>query len=81
MNFSQDVANIICDALQLSITLNEDTLLLGNIPELDSMAIVSVIERLEAFFEITFDDDDISADHFESVATLVTLIKEKMHSH
>lgn len=55
----------------------EDTLLLGNIPEFDSMAVVSLINALEEAFGFNIDDDEISADIFESIATLCQFVQMK----
>jgi acyl carrier protein len=43
-------------------------------PELDSMAVVSLIGALEEHFGIAVDDDDISASTFESVGTLCAFV-------
>jgi acyl carrier protein len=55
----------------------EDTLLLGNIPEFDSMAVVSLLNALEESFGFNVDDDEISADIFESIATLCKFVQMK----
>ena len=78
MDYSQQVAAILCDALQINTPLTADSPLLGHLPELDSMAIVSVIEHLESHYGIMFEDDEISADHFETVGTLAELITQKV---
>lgn len=59
-------------------TFTENTRLLGNLPELDSMAVVTVITDLEEYFGIVIDDDDVSADTFESVGALMKLVSEKL---
>jgi acyl carrier protein len=51
-----------------------DTELFGAIAEFDSMAIVNIIGEIEEQFDITFDDDDISAENFTSVASLAELV-------
>ena len=53
-----------------------DTELFGAIAEFDSMALVTLIGEIEEHFDITLDDDDISADNFASVASLTELIIE-----
>ena len=77
----KEVINIIADVLQLgerAAQLDIDTPLLGNIPELDSMAVVTIITTIEENFGITVDDDEISADTFESVGSLVSFIESKV---
>ncbi len=53
-----------------------DTELFGAIAEFDSMAIVTLIGEIEEQFDIVFDDDDINAEHFESVSSLAQLVLE-----
>jgi len=75
--FQQVVASI-SHSLQLgerSAQLSLDTRLLGHIPELDSMAVLTVITGLEEHFAITFDEDDITAESFETVGNLVDLVR------
>jgi len=55
-----------------------DTPLLGAIPELDSMAVVTLITTLEERFGIAVDDDDISGDTFATVASLTSFVADKL---
>jgi acyl carrier protein len=57
---------------------DRNTRLLGAIPELDSMAVVTLITTLEERFGITVDDDDIDGDTFASVGTLVDFVAGKV---
>ncbi len=57
--------------------LDSDSLLLGNIPELDSMAVAMLITSLEEHFDILIEDDEISADTFETFGSLCNFITEK----
>jgi acyl carrier protein len=54
--------------------------LLGHLPELDSMAVLAVIQAIERRFRITIEDDEISADTFESVASLSAFVEAKQAS-
>ena len=54
------------------------TLLLGAIPELDSMAVVSLITSLEDRFGISVDDDDIDGDTFATVGALADFVSAKL---
>lgn len=60
--------------------MSADSPLLGAVPEFDSMAVVTVITSLESQFSIVFEDDEISAEAFESVGTLVSFVAEKINS-
>ncbi len=78
---SINIKQLLIDTLSLEISVEEladDSLLLGDIPELDSMAIVSIITALEESFGFVADDDDLSAEVFESVETLTLFVIERM---
>lgn len=71
---------VLRDNLQLGDSVNNfdrDTVLMGGIPEFDSMAVVAVITALEENLGIEFDDDDISADIFETIGALIDFVEEK----
>ena len=53
--------------------------LLGAIPELDSMAVVSIITALEEDFAFTIDYDEISADNFKTLGSLISFVEKKLH--
>ena len=55
-----------------------DTPLLGAIPELDSMAVVTVITTLEERFGFTVADDEIDGSTFATVGTLVAFVTSKL---
>ncbi|NVK21945.1 MAG: acyl carrier protein [Kangiellaceae bacterium] len=55
--------------------LSEDTLLIGNLPEFDSMAIVSILMQLEEVFGIQIAEDELTGDAFESVTTLTDFVE------
>lgn len=58
-------------------SMTPDTPLLGALPELDSMAVVGLIAKLEEQFDITVMDDEISADTFATLGSLVRFVEEK----
>jgi acyl carrier protein len=75
-----EVKQVLADTLQLGAraeALTADTQLLGNLPELDSMAVVGVVMALEERFDIVVDDDEISADTFTSLDTLASFVDRK----
>ncbi|MBD3668329.1 MAG: acyl carrier protein [Kangiella sp.] len=55
--------------------LTADTLLLGNLPEFDSMAIVSILMQIEENFGIEIADDELTGEVFESVTTLTEFVE------
>ena len=77
----EEIRQIVGDMLQLgdrTNALQADTALLGNLPEFDSMAVVSVITALEEQFGIIVEDDDISAETFETLGNLVDFVNTKL---
>ena len=80
MQHLEQVKNILVDVLSLDeerSALREDSILLGSIPELDSMTVVNVIAALEEYFGITI-DDEISAKNFETLGSLTHFIEQKL---
>jgi acyl carrier protein len=78
--YLDQVKTILIDVLSLGEAgqaLAADSPLLGAIPELDSMAVISVIAALEDSFGIVVDDDDISASTFETLGSLAAFVAEK----
>jgi acyl carrier protein len=74
------VRRILGDALQLgprTAALTGSSRLLGDIPEFDSMAVVSVITMIEEEFGITVDDDELSAEVFETLDSLTRFVAGK----
>jgi len=78
----EDIIEIVADVLQLgkrAEAFEESTPLLGSIPEFDSMAVVSVITSIEDNFGITVDDDEVSADVFETLGSLHRFVLLKIN--
>lgn len=61
-------------------SLNPESTLLGSIPELDSMAVVSLISALEDQFGIMIDDDEIDASTFATLGSLTEFCELKQRS-
>lgn len=81
MTVQVDVLRVLDEVLSLggrSASFTADTPLLGAIPELDSMAVVTLITTLEEQFGIVVDDDDIDGDTFASVGALVAFVSAKL---
>lgn len=60
-----------------SAGFDRETRLLGATPELDSMAVVTLITSLEERFGITVDDDDIDGETFATVGSLADFVQAK----
>ena len=81
MNMHQEVLRVLDETLSLggrSSTFTRSTPLLGAIPELDSMAVVTLITSLEDQLGIAVDDGDIDGDTFATVGALVDFASGKL---
>jgi acyl carrier protein len=81
MQHLEEVKKILCDVLSIHDrlhTLTAKSNLLGNIPELDSMAVVNIITAIEEHFDITIDDDEIDADIFKTLGSLSSFVDQKL---
>lgn len=81
MNTEKEVLRLLDEVLSLegrAAGFTRSTHLLGAIPELDSMAVVSMITALEDTFGIVVDDDDIDGATFANVGTLVDFVSGKI---
>lgn len=83
MSVIHDVKNLLVQTLQLgerADALELDSPLLGAIPELDSMAVVSILTGMEEYFGFVVGDDEISADTFSTLGTLVDFAERKLEA-
>jgi acyl carrier protein len=81
MDVHAEVLRVLDEVLSLggrSAAFTPDTPLLGAIPELDSMAVVTLITTLEERFGIVVDDDDIDGATFASVGRLTGFVSGKL---
>lgn len=75
------VKRVLQETLQLGDRIkgfDESTALFGSIPEFDSMAVVAVVTGLEEQFDIEVDDDDITAEIFETLGSLTRFVEQKL---
>lgn len=81
MSNMQAVKDLLSQTLQLgprADSLILDSPLLGAMPELDSMAVVTILTAMEDHFGFSVDDDEISADTFETLGTLTAFVEQKL---
>lgn len=80
MNALQLTQHLIRTSLNLdsTVTLSEDTYLVGGFPEFDSLTIASLIEQIEESTGCEIDDDEISGETFETVGSLAAFVQEKL---
>lgn len=53
---------------------------LASMPELDSMAVLELVVELERRFGITVEDEDVTAEVFDTVASLAAFVDAKSRS-
>lgn len=81
MDVTKDLIRLLDEALSLNgraASFTRETHLLGAMPELDSMAVVSLITGLEERFGIVVDDDDIDGSTFATVGSLADFVGSKL---
>lgn len=75
------VLNLLDEVLSLNgraKSFDRSTALLGAIPELDSMAVVSLITAMEEQLGLVVDDDDIDGDTFATVGSLTDFVAARL---
>jgi acyl carrier protein len=82
-----DIQKFTQDLLQQALHLDEKmpafhdtTPLLGNVAELDSIGVVNVITLIEEQLSCVIEDDEITAEVFETFGSLVNFIATKRSS-
>lgn len=76
-----DVRDVLESVLNLkgrSSGFTPQTPLLGHVPELDSMAVVSLITAMEERFGFSIDDDEIDGNTFATVGSLTAFVQSKL---
>lgn len=81
MDTQQNILDILDEVLSLrgrGATFTADTPLLGDIPELDSMAVVSILTTFEERFDFFVEDDEIDGSIFATVGSLTAFVEQKL---
>jgi acyl carrier protein len=77
----EEVKDIVVETLGIpdrADTLDASTPLFGSLPELDSMAVLELMLELEQRFGIELENEDISAEVFENLASLTDFVEAKL---
>lgn len=77
----EEVTRLVADILNVgarSAAWSLDTPLLGHVPELDSFAVVAIINAIEDNFDLVVHDDEVSAETFATLGSLIDLIRDKL---
>jgi len=81
LNIAQEVLRVVDEVLSLNgrtAAFSRNTPLLGAVPELDSMAVITLITTLEDQFGLVVDDDDIDGATFATVGSLTDFVSGKL---
>ena len=81
LDVQREVLKVLDEVLSLNgraSAMRRDSPLLGVIPELDSMAVVTLITTLEDRFGFTIADDDLDASAFTTVGSLTDFVAERL---
>ena len=81
MALLEDVKAVLRESLDLgerAAAFDAATPLFGSLPELDSMAVVTLVTALEDRFDLMVDDDEITAEVFDTVGSLTAFVERKL---
>ena len=80
MSLLQEIKVLLAETLQLDDAQGwqMETQMLGAVPEFDSMAVVTVLTQLEENYDIMIEHDEISADVFETLGSLIAFVATKI---
>lgn len=81
LDVRKDVVAILDEVLGLkgrAAKFRDDSPLLGAVPELDSMAVVALINSLEERFGFSVEDDEIDGSTFATMGSLVVFVESKL---
>lgn len=77
MDIQNEVLSLLDEVLSLdgrALTFEADTPLLGSVAELDSMAVIAVIQEIELRFDIIVPDDEVDGSSFATVGSVVEFV-------
>ena len=81
MDFKREVKMMLDEVLHMkgrASAFEDDSPLLGSVPELDSMAVINLISAIEDRFQCAVDDDEIDGAVFATLGSLVEFVSSKV---
>ncbi|MDP1558089.1 MAG: acyl carrier protein [Nitrosomonas sp.] len=81
LNEIKTILSNVFDLGERKNSLTPDSILLGNIPEFDSVTVVTLIVALEEHFNIKIENDEITAQTFDTLTSLTQFIEQKTTGH
>lgn len=79
-----ELLKLLDDTLTLhgrGLQLGVDSPLAGSLPELDSMGVVAIVSAAEDHWGIVIEDEEIDAEVFATVGSLLYFLKRKISPH
>ena len=79
-----ELLKLLDDTLTLrgrGLQLRLDSPLAGTLPELDSMGVVAIVSAAEDHWGIVIEDEEIDAEVFATVGSLMYFLRSKMATH
>ena len=79
-----ELLKLLDDTLTLrgrGLQLRLDSPLAGTLPELDSMGVVAIVSAAEDHWGIVIEDEEIDAEVFATVGSLMCFLRSKMTAH
>jgi acyl carrier protein len=79
----EDVKTLLVETLGIEDRANmitSSTALFGNLPELDSLAVLELVTAIEDHFGIVVDDSEFTGDTFQTLGSLAAFIDGKRGS-
>lgn len=74
----KQLCDLIQDTLKIdTIILDQNTRLLGHLPEFDSLSLLTLLTKLEKNYNIRIEKDELSSDLFTTVGNLWQYIENK----
>ncbi len=77
----KELLTILDDILKLggrALSFTNTTKLLGALPELDSLAVTTLLTQLEQHFSIRIEDDEFDGSIFRTVGSLSEFLQQKI---
>jgi acyl carrier protein len=78
---TEDVKAVLVSVLGIedrAATIHAGTPLLGSLAELDSMAVLELVAAIEQRFGVTIDDDEVTAEVFDTLGSLAAMVDDKV---
>ncbi len=83
MNTKKELLSLLDETLHLegrTASFDEHTPLLGALPEMDSMGVVSLLTAFEDRLGFSVDDDEIDGSVFQTFGTLLAFVQRKFNT-